>query len=156
MYLAQLNIATLVDDPDSPTVREFMVALEPINRLGEVSPGFVWMLRDEEGDGAIGQRFPGHETNDRLLVNLTVWSDFDSLTHFVRRSGHATYVKRRREWFERSQDPTTVLWWIDEGHTPTLAEAAERLEILRTNGPTSRAFDLHTPFDDVGESEVPG
>ena len=146
MHLAQLNVGRLVDDPDSATVAEFMNALAPINLLGEVSPGFIWMLKDEEGVGATGERFPGHEDDERYVVNLTVWEDIESLRRYVSRSGHGMYLRRRREWFEKSEQPTLVLWWVEEGHIPDLEEAAERLAQLRLEGPTPEAFDLRTTF----------
>ena len=146
MHLAQLNVGRLVADPDSDTVAEFMSALAPVNLLGETSPGFVWMLKDEEGVGATGERFPGHEDDERYIANLTVWEGIESLRHYVSRSGHGMYLRRRREWFEKTDQPTTVLWWIQEGHIPDLAEGAERLELLRRDGPTPEAFDLRTTF----------
>lgn len=150
MHLAQLNVGRLVDDPDSPTVAEFMNALAAINLLGESNPGFVWMLKDEDGPGAIGQRFPGQEDDERFVVNLTVWSDIESFRHFVTRSGHGMYLRRRREWFEKAEEPTTVLWWVEDGHLPDLHEAADRLADLRADGPTRQAFDLHTAFPPPG------
>jgi hypothetical protein len=146
VHLAQLNVGRLVDDPDSDTVAEFMNALEPINLLGELSPGFIWMLKDDEGVGATGERFPGHEDDERYVVNLTVWEDIESLRHYVSRSGHGMYLRRRREWFEKADEPTVVLWWIEEGHIPDLTEAAEHLARLRRDGPTPHAFDLRTTF----------
>ena len=146
MHLAQLNVGRLVDDPDSDTVREFMDALEPINRLGELSPGFVWQLRDDDGPGSTGQRFPGHEDDPRFIINLTVWEDVESLRHYTTRSGHAMYLKRRREWFEKPAQATTVLWWVEDGHRPDLREAAERLARIRSDGPTPHAFDFTTVF----------
>lgn len=146
MHLAQLNVGRLVDGPDSPTVAEFMNALAPINLLGETSPGFVWMLKDEDGEGATGQRLPGHEDDERFIVNLTVWTDLESLQHFTTRSGHGMYLRRRREWFEKPEQATTVLWWIEEGHLPDLNEAADRLARLRREGPTPAAFDFKKAF----------
>jgi hypothetical protein len=146
MHLAQLNVGRLVDEPDSDTVAEFMRALAPINLLAEVSPGFVWRLQDEDGPGATGQRFPGHEDDERYIANLTVWTDVESLLHYVARSGHGTYLRRRREWFEKADQPTLVLWWIEEDHLPDLEEGATRLEHLRRHGPTPEAFDLRTTF----------
>ena len=146
MHLAQLNVGRLVDDPDSETVREFMDALEPINRLGELSPGFVWQLRDDDGPGSTGQRFPGHEDDPRFIINLTVWEDIESLRQYTTRSGHAMYLRRRREWFEKPSQATTVLWWIPDGHRPDLREAAERLARIRAEGPTPHAFDFATTF----------
>lgn len=147
MHLAQLNVGRLIDEPDSQAVAEFMNALPAINLLGESSPGFVWRLKDEDGPGAVGQRFPGCEDDLRFIVNLTVWSDLESLRHFVTRSGHAMYLRRRFEWFEKQTLATTVLWWIEEGHVPDLTEAADRLARLRRAGPTSLAFDLSTTFE---------
>jgi hypothetical protein len=108
------------------------------------------MLKDDGGVGATGQRFPGHEDDARLIANLTVWTDGAALDHFVHRSGHAMYLRRRREWFERAEQPTTVLWWIDEGHLPDLVEAAARLDQLRRDGPTAAAFDMTTRFGPDG------
>ena len=150
MHLAQLNIGRLVGDPDSEEVAEFMNALAAINLLGESSPGFVWMLKDDEGVGATGVRYPGHEDDERFVVNLTVWEDFESLKHFVTRSGHGMYLRRRLEWFEKADQPTTVLWWIDEGHVPDLAEASARMERLRAEGPSAAAFDMRTPHEEPG------
>jgi hypothetical protein len=56
------------------------------------------------------------------------------------------YLRRRREWFEKAGEATTVLWWVEKGHLPDLAEAATRLEQLRQHGPTPEAFDLRTTF----------
>ncbi len=146
MQLAQLNIARLLADPDEPEVAEFMTAIPAINLLGELSPGFVWILQSEDEPGATGIRFPGHEDDERLIINLTVWEDVDTLHHFVTRSGHAMYLRRRTEWFEKPAEPTTVLWWVEDGHRPDVEEAAARLRQLRAEGPTEAAFDLQTTF----------
>ena len=150
MHLAQLNIARLVGDQDSEAVGEFMRAIDSINLLGASSPGFVWILAGEDGPGATGHRFPGHEDDDRLVVNMTVWEDFESFHHFVTRSGHGMYLRRRREWFEKADEATTVLWWIDDGHTPDLVEAADRLDRLRANGPGPEAFTMADRYDPDG------
>ncbi len=153
MHLAQLNVARLIDSPDSATVAEFMNALAPINLLGEASTGFVWRLADDEGPGAVDQRFPGHEDDERFIVNMTVWTDLASLRHFATRSGHAMYFRRRLEWFEKPSEAMTVLWWVDAGHTPNLAEAADRLARIRRDGPTLVAFDIQTTFPDPEADE---
>src|SRR5262245_61478843 len=50
--LAQANVARPRGPLDSPVMREFVVALDPVNRLAEHSPGFVWRLRSSESHGA--------------------------------------------------------------------------------------------------------
>ena len=53
--------------------------------------------------------------------------------------------------FERAERPMVVLWWVDDGHRPTLAEAVERLEHLRANGPTPHAFPFRLPVPALNE-----
>ena len=49
-YLAELNIGLAVDDLDTPTMADFMKALDKVNRIADRSPGFVWRLQDEAGN----------------------------------------------------------------------------------------------------------
>ena len=39
-----------------------------------------------------------------------------------------------------AQAEAMVLWWIPEGHVPTVREAQERLLALRADGPSQSAF----------------
>ena len=150
MHLAQFNVGRLVADQDAPAVSEFMGALDAINLLGESSPGFVWMFKDDAGPGTTAVRVPGHEDDERLVLNLTVWEDFDSFRHFVTRSGHGMYLRRRREWFERMDQAATVLWWIPEGDIPDVDDGARRLERLRSEGPSPEAFSMTVRFEPDG------
>jgi hypothetical protein len=146
VHLAQLNVARLRHPVDHPETAEFIRALEPINLLADISPGFVWRLQGPEGqDDATDVRLPGDD-DPLLIVNLTVWEDVESLRHFAYRSGHAMYVRRKRDWFVPMDQEQTVLWWVPEGHLPTMDEASERLERLRAKGPTAAAFSLTQPF----------
>lgn len=77
-----------------------------------------------------------------LLVNLSVWDDWESLKHYVYRSGHVQYIKRRKDWFQPFEGPHSVLWWLEDGHIPDLAEALRKLEKLRESGSSEEAFDL--------------
>ena len=80
-------------------------------------------------------------------MNLSVWESLESLRAFVYRSAHADVLRRRQEWFERSAEPYLALWWIEAGSIPTLADAEERLLMLRADGPSSRAFTLRESVD---------
>jgi hypothetical protein len=55
-------------------------------------------------------------------------------------------LRQRRSFFEVMSSAFVVLWWVPDGHQPTLEEAHERLELLETDGPTARAFTLRTSF----------
>jgi hypothetical protein len=140
-HLAQVNVAQLAAPLDSPRLADFVAALDPINALADEAPGFVWRLQTEDGDATAIRVF----TDERILVNLSVWRSTEALADFVYRSRHSEVMRRRREWFV----PLTVyvaLWWLQPGHVPTVAEAKERLEHLDARGPTPFAFTFRTPF----------
>ncbi|BAU74034.1 DUF3291 domain-containing protein [Metapseudomonas furukawaii] len=139
--LAQLNIASMKAPLESPVMADFVANLEPINALAERSPGFIWRLQDEAGDATAIRPF-GAE----VLVNLSVWRDVASLTDFAYRSDHAQMLRRRREWFERLSAMHQVLWWVPEGHRPSMEEGARRLAHLRERGPTPEAFTFRQSF----------
>ena len=146
MQLAQLNIGRLVAAQESPEVAEFMAALDRINALAESSDGFVWRLRDDAGN-ATSFRIA---RDRRLIPNLSVWTDIESLQDFMYRTDHVDFLRRRREWFEPLGREHLVLWWIDDGHQPGLDEALDRLERLERDGPSALAFTFRVPFDADG------
>ena len=78
--------------------------------------------------------------------NLSVWTDLDALKHFMYKSGHASYLRRRSEWFQRPDRPINVLWWIPAGEIPTLDDAVKRLDYLTDHGPSEYGWPLTKPF----------
>jgi hypothetical protein len=149
-HLAQLNVGRLVAPLTSVELQGFVDALDPINALADASPGFVWRLQTEDGD-ATGIR---PYDDDLMIVNMSVWESLESLADFVYRSDHQQVMRGRRQWFERMAEAYMVLWWVSEGHRPPVAEAIERLEVLRANGPTPEAFTFRTPFPPPGLDET--
>lgn len=143
--LAQLNIATMVYDLDSPEMADFVANLEPVNQLAEQSEGFVWRLQTEEGDATAIDTFGAD-----VLVNMSVWQSVESLHTYVYRTAHTYIMARRNEWFERMTDAYSVLWWVPEGQMPTVEEAKERLEHMRENGPSEYAFTFKKAFPAPG------
>lgn len=140
--LAQLNIALPMEPLDSARLAEFVANLEPVNALADKAPGFIWRLQTEAGDATGVRAFD----EDQLLVNMSVWESVEALAGFVFSSGHAQIMRRRREWFEPMRAAYSAAWWVPRGHRPTVAEAEDRLNALRDNGPTSYAFTLRRPF----------
>jgi hypothetical protein len=147
--LAQMNVARLRAPLDSPQLADFVDALDSINALADAAPGFVWRLED---DLVATTSSP---LGDDYVVNFSVWRDAPSLLTFVYRSDHASVMKRRREWFEKT-DVYLVLWWVSRGHRPTTEEGVARLELLRGSGPTQGAFTFGKLFPaPAGEAPVP-
>jgi len=146
--LAVMNVAKLRAPLEDTLMDEFRHAIEPINLLAERSPGFVWMYIDDYSKEI---NIPELQQDALLMPQLSVWTDASSLMHFVFKSGHAMYYKRKREWFEPVSIPYSACWWHEmsdhdetEESMPTLQQAFERLRALRENNgvPDSFAFDL--------------
>ena len=142
-HVAQVNIARLVAPIDAPEIAEFVAGLDPINTIAEASPGFVWRLKDDTGDATHIEVDP----DPLIIMNLTVWDSIDALDAFVRDTEHVSFLRRRREWFERSAEAYFAMWWIPAGTTPTPNEAMERLAHLRANGPSAYAFTFRERYE---------
>ncbi|MFC8196755.1 DUF3291 domain-containing protein [Streptomyces sp. NPDC057298] len=140
--LAQVNISRLQAPLDSPQLKDFVDALDPVNAVADAADGFVWRLQSDEGNATDVSVFG----DDWLIINLTVWRDTNALTAFMYQGQHRELLARRNEWFERIREAMTALWWVQAGHRPTVAEAEERLLHLRAHGATEYAFTLRTSF----------
>lgn len=141
-HLAQYNIARLVAPLDSPQLADFMAALDPLNKLADESPGFVWRHQTAEGNST-SIRVRG---DPMIIINFSVWEDVESLFEYAYHSAHVEIFRRRREFFEEHLQPYAVLWWVPEGHEPTVEEAEERLACLEANGPSEGAFTFKKRF----------
>ncbi len=144
--LAQLNVGRMLAPVDSPAIAGFVAELEPINRLADASPGFVWRLATEAGNATAIRP----TEDDLFLINLSVWSSIEDLRAFTYSSAHVDVLRRRREWFEKLAEAHLVLWWVEAGHRPSIEEALDRLDRLRRDGPTPAAFTFRTPFEPGG------
>ena len=109
-HLAQLNVGIATAPLDSPIMADFMGNLDRINALAESAPGFVWRLAGDNNNATALRPI-----DDRTMVNMSVWTDAQSLSAFVFRSlgtmaslGHTRAVARvfglRLTGF--------VAWWI--------------------------------------------
>ena len=76
-------------------MRAFTDALASVNRLAELSPGFVWRLPGAH------ERAPVvvDDGETASVVNVSVWTDYASLHDFTYRSAHGRFLRRRAEWF---------------------------------------------------------
>jgi hypothetical protein len=151
-HVAQCNIGRVLAPLDTPQLAGFVAALEPINRMADGAPGFVWRLQTEAGDATAIRAFE----DDMLLLNMSVWESIEALAEFTYRTPHRDVMRRRRDWFERLADAYLVLWWVPRGHTPTVVEARARLDALRRDGPTPEAFTFRSPFPPPDASRAAG
>ena len=135
-HLAELNIGRLRYPYGDPRAADFFNNLNRINALAERSEGFVWRLKDESGNATGITPFD----DPTIIPNLSVWKGPEALEKFVWQTVHKKFYHRKGEWFQPMSEAHFVMWWIEEGHIPTPAEALERLQHLREHGPSDYAF----------------
>ncbi len=128
---------------DSPTMADFKNNLDRINTLAEKSDGFVWRLKDEDGDATSIKVFD----DEFMIINMSVWESKKALFDFTYDSAHVEVFKRRKEWFHKMSDRHMALWYVEEGQNPSPEEAKERLALLNRLGETPFAFTFKSNFD---------
>ena len=147
-HIAEFNISRLKAPLDSPSMKEFVDFLAPVNKFAEESHGFVWRLTAP--DGQASSYLPPTYEDPMIVTNLTVWEDIDSLKNFVYQTVHTYFLRGRKKWFDQVSEYSTVLWWVAAGQIPTIEEAKAKLVHLGLHGPTSTAFTFQTQFDSSG------
>ena len=140
-HLVAFNIGKLKAPLGSVEIKEFEVALGPINDLALLSEGFVWQLNMEPHE----RQNTGVRTLDEdalLMPQLSLWTDAELLSHYVVKSGHGSYLKRRKEWFDKLPEPYGCCYWRSSDLTdrPSLKEAFEKLDFLKSHGSTPASF----------------
>jgi len=140
--LAQVNIGRLRVPLESPELTDFVARVDEINALADRSHGFVWRLQGAAGNATYVRAYD----DERILFNMSVWEDFESLRAYVYGSAHKELLRRRSEWFTRFKGVYTALWWVPVGHRPSVGEAKKRLAHLEQHGPTAHAFTFQHSF----------
>ena len=136
MQLAEFNVGHLRYPIDDPRVRRFVMALDMVNGIAERMPGFVWRLKSDSGNATDIQVYD----DPKIVPNLSVWTDIGSLENFVWKTVHKTFYERREQWFLVLEKQNFVMWPVEDGHEPTLAEAKDRLDHLNQYGDSEQAF----------------
>ena len=150
-HLAQVNIGRLVAPQGDPRVQPFFDALDRINALAEVSPGFVWRLQDDGGN-AMGISY---SPDPLMAINMSVWSGADALFDFVYRSAHTPVMARRRDYFAALGGAYQALWWMAAGTIPTISDALAKLWLIDRFGPSPQAFTFKVRFPAPDRSGPP-
>jgi hypothetical protein len=150
--IAQVNVGRLVAPLDSRELKDFVAGLDPVNAAADSAPGFVWRLQTEDGNAVAVGGFDADAAGapGGILINMSVWETVEDLAAYVYGDLHRAVLRRRREWFEKMKDAYVALWWIPRGHTPTIAEAEDRVARLRAHGPGPDAFTLRQHFPPPG------
>ncbi|WP_339127674.1 DUF3291 domain-containing protein [Streptomyces sp. f51] len=142
-------------DP-APLTREFYDMGEAVYRNIGRHPGYIARAEAAGGDrgllfeadwGAWGEfAVPAWYDKGRtvettaLAATLSLWTDPGSASDAVYTGPHRKALSRRNDWFERTEHPNHVLWWVPDGVTPTWRDGVSRLEHLNAHGPAPHAF----------------
>lgn len=148
--LAQMNIARLVAPVEDPRIADFVAQLDTINALAEAAPGFVWRLKSSSGNATD----IAYSDDPFVIVNLSVWQSLESLRDYVYNSAHSAVFRDRAKWFEKMSLPSYCLWWVPEGHEPSIAEGRERLQHYQKHGATPWSFWFKQSFPAPSRQET--
>lgn len=138
MHIAELNIGRLLYPLADLRLADFVDNLARVNALADRMPGFVWRLAGEDPGNALDVRPFADPT---MAVNMSVWETVTDLERFVWQTLHQRFYNRKADWFEKLKSHHFVMWFVEPGHIPTLAEAEARLNHLEAHGNTDFAFD---------------
>ena len=141
-HIAQINIAQAKADKDSEIMSGFISRLDEIHTLADNAEGFVWRLETEDGDDGSISVF----NDPLLLIKMSVWQDIDSLRAFVYKSIHIGLLQNRDAWFDKMGEMHQTIWWVPQGHIPTMQEGKDKLDQSREFGSTAEAFTFGKKF----------
>ncbi|MEM9146114.1 MAG: DUF3291 domain-containing protein [Pseudomonadota bacterium] len=139
-HLAEFNMGVLRHDWEDPRIADFLNGLALVNGVAARSPGFVWRLGDEEMEAAQTDPDGPLGGDPRTASTLSVWQSAEALEDFVWNTVHRQFYERGHEWFVPAGALKLVMWWVEPGHRPTVAEALDRFRHLEAQGATDHAF----------------
>jgi len=150
-HLAQVNVGRMRGPQGDPHVAGFYAELDRINALADTTPGFVWRLVGDGNDATDLRPTP----DPLFLINMSVWTDAESLFAFVYKTAHVGVMAGRRAWFERMEGAYQALWWVEAGTLPTVSDALAKLWLLDRFGPSAQAFSFKARYPAPGSQGVP-
>lgn len=144
-HIAELNWGYLRAPWGQPEVAGFTDNVDLVNAASDRSKGMLGRIEEDEAPIYELVRNKGHEGPVealRLAVTFSLWESDADLSHFVHKTIHGQFVKRRAEWFLPQGVPTYVIFPVTAGTRPTLVDGVARLKQLAAEGPSPAAYDF--------------
>jgi hypothetical protein len=149
--IAQVNIGRInAPSMDHPVMEDFVAQLDSINQLAESSKGFVWRLKEAEGNATTIR----YNDDIRIIVNMSVWQSVDDLSFFTYKTLHRDVLVKRAKWFEKMTHHFMALWYVPKFTFPSIEDAKFRLDYLEKNGPSPMAFTFSKRFSPEAYTEM--
>src|SRR5262249_31751029 len=95
--------------------------------------------------------YPQPTPNERIAATLSLWNDLESVAAFSYHGPHGEALTKRRDWFDKSDLPVYVAWWVQADHAIDWTGGCEGIDRLHREGPTAHAFNFAKPFDCDGK-----
>ncbi|WP_299371958.1 DUF3291 domain-containing protein [uncultured Tateyamaria sp.] len=155
--LVHLNVVRPVGafSIDHPNAQYFFAQLPLVFAQARADDDLLWHnhgARMPDGsytdtNGIIGHRSDRTEDNIHILT-MAGWRDLAAMHRFTYREPlHRDGMKTLRDWVDRSEGPTMVMWWAPRGTRVSLEAAWDKMQMLRRDGPGPDAFTLQQRFD---------
>ena len=148
--LALMTIGILGEPVGHKRVQGFINRIPSVYQSADASDGFH--ARWVQGEVKLPAYYPQPIQNERIAATLSLWSDLESVAAFSYHGSHGEALAKRRDWFDKSDVPGYVAWWVDADHAIDWAEGCERIHRLHEDGPTAYAFNFAKPFDCEGKA----
>jgi hypothetical protein len=157
--LAFMTVGVMREAVGHPQVQGFVDRIGDVYRAADNSDGFhARSIRDvgtwlhSWGEVELPGCFPAAPSKEHVAMTLSLWQDLESVAAFAYHGPHGEALSKRRDWFEKSEFPEYVAWWVPADHAINWKEGNERLEHLHFNGPTAFSFNFAKPFDSEGSA----
>jgi hypothetical protein len=141
--LAEINIARMKGVTiGDPVMKEFVDNLDKVNEIAENSDGFVWRLKEQDNNATNLNPY----NDEQIIVNFSIWDSIETLEHYMYKTFHSEFLKRRKEWFQTFGQVSTAMWWVKKGEVPDITEAMEKLDYLQKNGASEIVFNFRQKY----------
>ena len=154
--LVHLNVVRPVGpfDATHPHAQFFFGELPKVFARAKADDGMFWHNHGARlPDGTYGDMndiltLQTDRTEDNFhILTMAGWRDTQAMHRFAYREPlHRNGMKILRDWVDRSEGPTMVLWWAKRSTRVALEDGWNRLRTLRAHGPSAEAFTLQTRF----------
>ena len=155
--LAFMTVGILREPVGHEQVQGFVDRVPAVYQSADTSDGFhARSIRDmgtylhSWGEVTLPACYPQPMPNERIASTLSLWADLESVAAFSYYGPHGEALTKRREWFDKSELPVYVAWWVDADQAIDWHEGCKRLDQLHREGSTPSAFNFMKPFDPEG------
>lgn len=155
--LAFMTVGILREPVGHEQVQGFVDRAPSVYQSADESEGFhARSIRDmgtylhSWGEVKLPACYPQPMPNERIAATLSLWADLESVAAFSYHGPHGEALTKRRDWFDKTNLPVYVAWWVSADHAIDWTEGCDCIDRLYQGGPTAHAFNFASPFDCEG------